>query len=1140
MQSTLKSLLSISLFLPSAFLIAQRNLKDIPDPSTENQLKSFQVHEDFEINLFAADPAIAKPIQMNWDRKGRLWIASSSTYPQIKPGEKASDKILVLEDTDRDGVADKTTVFKDGLLIPTGVVPADGGAYVANSTEILFLEDTDNDGKADKETVVLSGFGTEDTHHIIHTFRGGHDGAIYFNQSIYIHSHVETPWGIRRLGGGGIWQFRPDTKRLEILSRGMINPWGHIINSWGQSFATDGAFGEGINYVFPGAVFKTAPNAKRVIRGLNPGQPKQCGLEILSGRHLPEEWQDVLVTNDFRGHRVNTFKLIEEGSGYISQQGPNLITTNHPAFRPIDVRMGPDGAIYIADWYNPIIQHGEVDFRDHRRDHVHGRIWRITAKGRKPLSYPKIHKASITTLLEHLKSPEKWTRHFAKRELRERDPEVVRSSLDKWLTNLSVNDTLYERNRLEALWTMHSLNILHKDLFYSLLKSDSHRARSSAIRMVYERHTEINDPYTILENAIKDPNQQVRIEAVNALRNLGTYKAFGIALKALDMPVDKKMDFALWTTARDLESTWFPAYEKGELKFATNHLTFALKSTENPNGVNPLINLLKSGKLSKDEERDTLTLIADAGTSQHLNHLLDKVLDEGTAKADKAFLLQQLDHAAQTRNTKPSNKPERLITLIKSGPEPLRSHAAQIVGKWKIDAAREPLEKLARDENTERTLRQAALTGIASIGGPDSLKILRELGTPANPLPTRAMAAAAMVNLATSAASNLATDLLGQIEIASDATPIFDAFFQKSTGPRYLAGALKGKQISPEVAVLGIRKAAGTGKRGDELVKALTSSAGLKPMDQQLSSAAMNSLIRKVRTVGNPTRGEEVYRRETLACLNCHAIGGSGPVIGPDLVSLGASAPVDYIIESLLNPGKKIKEGYHLTTVTTKAGQVYTGALVSRDDKTIVLRDATGKTTPLPLTNSPRIEILNASLMPPGLTASLREDEFVDLVSFLSELGKEGAYKIGPNPTVRTWQILQKTTDHRKLRANSLPVIRKLEGLEWKLAYSRVSGELPIDEIPTNLRFDFEFSMASFKLEVITGGQLTFNLNDPTGLQMWFGNKNATLGTNFTMDLDKGMHEVLVVISSKVRKTPLRLQLVPGKTGGQAMIQGSP
>jgi putative heme-binding domain-containing protein len=1139
MHATLKSLLSISLLLPSAFLLGQRNLKDIPDPSVELERKSFQVHEDFEVNLFAADPIIAKPIQMNWDRKGRLWIASSSTYPQIKPGEKASDKILVLEDTDRDGKADKTTVFKDGLLIPTGVVPADGGAYVANSTEILFLEDTDNDGKADKETVVLSGFGTEDTHHIIHTLRGGHDGAIYFNQSIYIHSHVETPWGVRRLGGGGIWQFRPETRRLEIVSRGMINPWGHIINPWGQSFATDGAFGEGINYVFPGAVFKTAPNAKRVIRGLNPGQPKQCGLEILSGRHLPEEWQDVLVTNDFRGHRVNTFKLIEEGSGYISQQGPNLITTNHAAFRPIDVRMGPDGAIYIADWYNPIIQHGEVDFRDHRRDHVHGRIWRITAKGRKPLPYPKIHKASIPALLEHLKSPEYWTRHFAKRELRERDSKVVRSALDKWLNNLNVNDALYERHRLEAFWTMHSLNILHTPLFKKFLKSDNHRARAAAIRMIYERHSEIKDSQAILEQAITDPNQQVRLEAVNALRKLGTSKALGTALKALDMPVDKKMDFALWTTVRDLEPTWFPAYEKGELKFATNQLTFALKATENPNGVNPLINLLKSGKLSKAEERDTLTLISEAGSPQHLNHLLDKVLDTSTANVDKVFLLQQLDHAAQTRNIKPSTKPERLITLMESGPESLRANAAQIVGKWQINAARKPLEKLARNEKTARALRQAALTGIASIGGPDSLKILRELGTPANPLPTRAMAAAAMVNLAATAASTLAADLLGQIEIASDASPIFDAFFQKSTGPRYLARALNGKQLSPEVAILGIRKAAGTGKRGDELIKVLTSAAGLKPMAQQLSPTAMNALIKKVRSFGNPARGETVYRRQALACLNCHAIGGGGPVIGPDLVSLGASAPVDYIIESLLNPGKKIKEGYHLTTVTTKAGQVYSGALIRRDDKTIVLRDATGKTTTLPLSGSPRIEILNASLMPPGLTASLREDEFVDLVRFLSELGKDGAYKIGPNPTVRTWQILQKTTDYRKLKANSLQVIRSLEGLDWEPGYSKVSGELPIDELPTNLRFDFEFSMASFKVEVTTGGKVTFKLNDPTGLQMWFGDKNANLGTNFTMDLDQGIHQVLVAINPKTRKTPLQLQLVPGETGGQAKILGS-
>src|SRR5262249_50813200 len=158
-----------------------------------------------------AGPMWVKPIQMNWDSRGRLWVVGSEMYPQIKPGEKANDKIYVLEDTDGDGRADKSTVFAEGLLIPTAVMPCDGGAYVANSTELLHLTDADGDGKADKTRVVLSGFGTEDTHHILHTMRWGPDGCLYFNQSVYIHSHIETPHGVRRLRGGGTWRFRPET-----------------------------------------------------------------------------------------------------------------------------------------------------------------------------------------------------------------------------------------------------------------------------------------------------------------------------------------------------------------------------------------------------------------------------------------------------------------------------------------------------------------------------------------------------------------------------------------------------------------------------------------------------------------------------------------------------------------------------------------------------------------------------------------------------------------------------------------------------------------------------------------------------------------------------------------------------------------
>ena len=175
-------LLTLSLGIIAAN--AQRGLKDIPDPNPAKQQAAFNLPEGMQIELFASDPMIAKPVQINFDTQGRLWLVSSGMYPHIVPGAEENDRVLVLEDTNGDGKADKRTVFADNLHIPTAVMPADGGAYVANSTELLFLKDTDGDGKADKRTVVLSGFGTEDTHHIVHTFKQGPDGMLYFLQSI--------------------------------------------------------------------------------------------------------------------------------------------------------------------------------------------------------------------------------------------------------------------------------------------------------------------------------------------------------------------------------------------------------------------------------------------------------------------------------------------------------------------------------------------------------------------------------------------------------------------------------------------------------------------------------------------------------------------------------------------------------------------------------------------------------------------------------------------------------------------------------------------------------------------------------------------------------------------------------------------
>jgi lysophospholipase L1-like esterase len=305
---------------------------------------NFDTDENIEVSLYAENPLLAKPIHMNFDPQGRLWVASSEVYPQIKPGQPATDKVLLLEDTDGDGRAEKSTVFADGLLIPTGVEPGDGGVYVGQSTELLHFKDLDGDGRADQRRVVLSGFGTEDTHHILHTLRWGPDGPLYMNQSIYIHTHTETPHGVTRLNSGGILGYRAGTMELGILMKGLVNSWGHAFDRYGQSFATDGASSAdpwrgGLNWVIPQGMFFTYERTRRILDSISPpSHPKFCGLEYLKSTHFPDDWQGNFVTCDFRAHRVVRFAVDEKDSAYVTRELPDIARTKDVAFRPIDIK----------------------------------------------------------------------------------------------------------------------------------------------------------------------------------------------------------------------------------------------------------------------------------------------------------------------------------------------------------------------------------------------------------------------------------------------------------------------------------------------------------------------------------------------------------------------------------------------------------------------------------------------------------------------------------------------------------------------------------------------------------------------------------------------------------------------------------
>ncbi len=1133
----MKPLSLLLLFASATPLFAQRDAKT-PDPDPELERKTFILPEGFEVNLFAADPMLAKPIQMNFDSKGRLWVAASEVYPQIKPGQKANDKILILEDTKGVGVADKTTVFADGLLIPTAVEPDQhGGCYAADSTDVVHFSDPDpKTGKATKKRIVLSGFGTEDTHHILHTFRTGPDCRLYMSQSVYIHSHIETPHGVRRLNAGGIWQYQPDTEKLEIFARGWWNTWGTAWNKYGTTFATDGAGGQGINYVVPGAWYEAAKDPPRVLPGLNPGSPKYCGLEVVSGRHLPDDWQQNLITNDFRGHRVCRYVMQEDGAGFASKEQKEVINSNHPAFRPIDVKMGPDGAIYIADWYNPIIQHGEVDFRDERRDKTHGRIWRVTAKGRKLVDKPTISGAKVEDLLELLKAPEDWTRGHARRELKARGQTEAYKPLIAWEAKQTDDAAL-----LEALWVYQALDVANWPLITKLMECKTPAVRASAWRVAGEWASRLKDPLSLLTPLATDEHPRVRLEAVRALAVVpGSTKAIA---SALEKPVDRWLDYAIWHSLRETKDQWLPLVKEGKFDFGGDpkKLVFALQAAGEADVTKPLLLIARNEKLALAQRQSAWKTLAKIGSAAELT----AVFREGYTSGEAAYWIDVMESLEQSFRTR------RLGSVDPRGWEALYDHCAvkepvalrrpayRLIGLVKDEPSRNMLENRSLDVATDFETRRAVCDGLISMGGPKTLAHFIKMADAKNPISSRKLAVTSLSQLDTAAAAKAAVEMFVEKD-AADLDPIFAAFVARKDGPAILAKALDGKKLTADVAKVGVRVAKANGQADAALVAALTKAGNLTETRREFTKPELETLLADVKTKGDPARGELVYRRAELNCLKCHGVAGSGGQVGPDMTSIGASAQVDYLVESLLNPNAKIKEGYNSIIVTDAEDRVFAGIKVRETPQQLVLRDAEDKEIVISKADKPQIKP-GRSLMPDGLTDGLTRQEFVDLVRFLTELGK-GPYLAQPGKVVRRWQTVVPTPQlFTAVTRDRLAAVATATDLTWAPAYSTVFGELPLADLAKwKIGQGTEQAVARFALDCTTAGRVKLRFGDVTGLSLWLDGTPLEADKDMVVDLSAGTHAVTVHVKLDVRKTPLRAELddVPGSAARVRIVGG--
>ncbi len=369
----------------------------------EEAIKKFTLPKGFEINLFASEvefPDLKKPCQMAFDAKGRLWICTMASYPMYLPGTPVNDKILIFEDTKGVGKADKVTVFADGLHLPTGIALGDGGAYVGQQPNVVFLKDTKGTGKADFKQIILSGFDSADSHHAVHNFRWGPGGDLYFNEGLFHRSQVETPYGPKRNIDAGIYRYEPKSEKFDVyISYNFNNPWGHVWDKWGQDFIADASGGN--NYYatpFSGSVDYPRRHP-RMNEFLKMQWRPTCGCTLVVSRQFPDSMQgDFLLNNCIGFQGTLQYKMKEDGSGFSAAPTDPLVKSSDPNYRPVDLMFGPDGALYICDWFNPLVGHMQHSVRDPNRDKTHGRIWRVTYKDKPLLKQPKIAGESVPAL----------------------------------------------------------------------------------------------------------------------------------------------------------------------------------------------------------------------------------------------------------------------------------------------------------------------------------------------------------------------------------------------------------------------------------------------------------------------------------------------------------------------------------------------------------------------------------------------------------------------------------------------------------------------------------------------------------------------------------------------------------------------
>jgi putative heme-binding domain-containing protein len=557
--------------------------KELKYLDPQEEIAQMKVPDGFEVQFIASEkeyPALANPVQLQFDNRGRLWVSCMPSYPQWRPGDPRPSDPLLIFDLDENGKPKSVKTFYDKLQCPTGFEFWNGGVLVVDQPRILFLKDTDGDDKADLVVQVSDGWASDDTHHTTGAWEWSNGGLLHMLEGVAMSTTLETPWGpFRNHGSPGAYVYDPLTQKVRrFVTPGYGNPWCYVFDKWGQGICGDGTSAQQ-HWDSPLSLLNKPPKGMKTVfdsKGMRP----VIGSDFLLSRHLPDSVQGQFIyACVINMNGLTRFTVEDDSAGYKGQRIEDLISSPNKHFRPVDPILGPDGAVYFGDWANALIGHMQYSQRDPNRDHTHGRLYRLVAKGRPFVKAQTQAGKPIAEVLEQLKEYEPRTRYRVRSDLRARPEAEVIPAVKAWAEKLDVNEKDYDRLLCEALWIQQGFHAVDVDLLKKVLRTKTPEARAAATRVLADEFDRLPDVLALLAPQAKDEHPRVRLEAIRAASFVRTVPAVEAALEAVNYPTDYWLDYTLDGLLAATESVWKPVWQKKEPICANNPKGFQYLNT---------------------------------------------------------------------------------------------------------------------------------------------------------------------------------------------------------------------------------------------------------------------------------------------------------------------------------------------------------------------------------------------------------------------------------------------------------------------------------------------------------------------------------------------------------------------------------